>query len=165
MKNLTFGFLSPLAEPFFWLKGSLIFLIGPIDLQLAYLLLAIAVDLVFGIQIAVKEHTFKWSILVRKLRQKLTVYILWIAMFHAFDMVTGLPNSARWAVVAMLAGLEIISAIKNTARLGHSKLADALEGLYLALTRNQPHQVNEDEHHKYQDAEKGGTGSNEKGQP
>lgn len=59
-------------------------------------------------------------------------------MFHAFDMIAGLPNSARWAVVVMLAGMELVSAAKNTAKLGHSKLADALEGVYLALMKSQP---------------------------
>ncbi|MDK2600655.1 hypothetical protein QO179_24485 [Bacillus stercoris] len=59
-------------------------------------------------------------------------------MFHAFDMVAGLPNSARWAVVVMLAGMELLSAIKNTAKLGHNKLADALEGVYLTLMKSQP---------------------------
>lgn len=59
-------------------------------------------------------------------------------MFHAFDMIAGLPNSARWAVVVMLAGMELVSAAKNTAKLGHGKLADALEGVYLALMKSQP---------------------------
>lgn len=59
-------------------------------------------------------------------------------MFHAFDMIAGLPDSARWAVVSMLAGLEILSAIKNTASLGQTRLADALESLYLSLTKGAP---------------------------
>lgn len=56
-------------------------------------------------------------------------------MFHAFDMIAGLPNSARWAVIMSLAGLEIISATKNTAKLGHNRLADVIESVYLALTK------------------------------
>lgn len=143
MKTLLTEMLTALQEPFLWVKGGLIFLLGPVNLQLAYLFLAICIDLIFGIQIAVRDKAFSWKILFTKLRQKIIVYALWISMFNAFDMVTGLPNSARWAVIAMLVGLEIVSAIKNTARLGHNKLADALEGLYLALTRNQPHQVDE----------------------
>lgn len=59
-------------------------------------------------------------------------------MFHAFDMVAGLPDTARWALVVMFAGMELVSAAKNTAKLGHGKLADALEGLYLALMRSNP---------------------------
>lgn len=38
----------------------------------------------------------------------------------------------------MLAGMELMSAAKNTAKLGHGKLADALEALYLTLLRTTP---------------------------
>lgn len=125
-----------LHDPLLWLKGGLVFLIGPINIQLAYLLLALGIDLVFGIQIAIRDRTFKWSILFKKLKNKIMVYVLWIAMFHAFDMVAGLPDSARWSVIVLLAGLEIVSAIKNTAKLGHNRLAEGLEKLYLSLTKN-----------------------------
>src|SRR5437763_9947672 len=121
------------SDPFVFIKGILIFLIGPLNLQLSYLLIAISIDLVFGIQVARKEKTFTWKLLLQKVRSKFIVYALWISMFHAFDMIAGLPNSARWAVVVMLAGMELMSAAKNTAKLGHSRLADALEALYLTL--------------------------------
>lgn len=154
MKQLLVSYTSPLYEPLMLIKGILIFLLGPIDLQLAYLLLAIGIDFAFGIQIAVRDKAFKWCILFQKLRQKIIVYTLWIIMFHAFDMVVGLPNSARWAVIVLLAGLEIMSAIKNTARLGYGRLADALEGLYLALAKQQPHHFDEEK-------EKGGNKDDE----
>lgn len=125
-------------EPFLFLKGSLIFLIGPLDLQLAYLILAVAIDLIFGIQVAVMENKFKWTILFNKVRRKFMIYGLWIAMFHAFDVIAGLPDTARWSVVVMLAGMEILSAVRNTAALGHSKLAEALESVYLTLTKSLP---------------------------
>lgn len=56
-------------------------------------------------------------------------------MFHAFDMVTGLPNTARWSVIVMLLGMELLSAMKNTAQLGHGRLSDALEHVYLSLIK------------------------------
>mgnify|MGYP007123079479 CR=1 FL=1 len=56
-------------------------------------------------------------------------------MFHAFDMVTGLPNTARWSVIVMLMGMELLSAAKNTAKLGHGRLSDALEHVYLTLIK------------------------------
>lgn len=121
-----------------FVKGAFIFLLGPLNLQLAYLSLAVVIDLVFGIQVARKEKTFSWNLLFSKVQKKIFIYALWISMFHAFDMIAGLPNSARWAVVVMLAGMELVSAAKNTAKLGHTRLADALEGLYLALMRNNP---------------------------
>lgn len=123
-------------DPLLWFKGGLVFLIGPINIQLAYLVLALGIDLVFGIQIALRDRTFKWNILFKKLKNKLMIYFLWIGMFHAFDMVAGLPDSARWSVIVLLAGLEIVSAIKNTAKLGHNQLAEGLERLYLSLTKN-----------------------------
>lgn len=137
MKHMLSNLSAVIEEPLSWIKGGLIFLIGPINLQLAYLFLAIGIDLIFGIQIAIRERSFRWRILFSKLSTKLIVYGLWISMFHAFDMVSGLPDSARWTVIVMLAGLEIVSAIKNTARLGHNRLADALENLYFMLTKNQ----------------------------
>jgi phage-related holin len=136
MKNFIANVIS--TEPFIFIKGALIFLLGPLDIQLAYLLLAVGIDLIFGIQVAKKEKTFKWGLLLNKVRKKIFIYGLWISMFHAFDMIAGLPNSARWAVVVTLAGMELVSAAKNTAKLGHGKLADALEGVYLALVRNNP---------------------------
>lgn len=136
MKTFLVNLIS--AEPFIFVKGALIFLLGPLNFQLAYLLLAVGIDLVIGIEVARKEGTFKWSVLFAKVRQKIFVYSLWISMFHAFDMMAGLPDTARWAVVVMLGGMEVLSAAKNTAKLGHGKLADALEGVYLALMRSQP---------------------------
>lgn len=143
MKNFFAN--SIIFEPLIILKGALIFLVGPLNLQLAYLFLAVGIDLVFGIQVAKKEKTFEWKLLILKVRKKVLVYVLWISMFHAFDMVAGLPNTARWAVIVMLAGMEIVSAIKNTARLGHGTLADALESLYFSLTKNSPTSKDKDE--------------------
>jgi phage-related holin len=134
MKSFILKVIS--SEPFLLVKGILIFLIGPLNHQLAALLLTLAIDLVFGIMVAKKEKQFAWGKLFTMVRRKLLIYGLWIAMFHAFDVVAGLPNSARWAVVVLLAGLELMSAIKNTARLGYSNLAHALEVMFLALTKN-----------------------------
>lgn len=136
MKTFIINLIS--AEPFLFVKGALLFFLGPLNFQLAYLLLAVGIDLVIGIEVARKEGTFKWTLLFGKVRQKIFVYSLWISMFHAFDMIAGMPDTARWAVVVMLGGMEILSAAKNTAKLGHGKLADALEGIYLALMRSQP---------------------------
>jgi phage-related holin len=144
MKNFIINLFH--SDPFIIVKGSLIFLLGPLNLQIGYLLLAVAIDLCFGIQVARKEKTFSWKVLFQKVRAKIVVYALWISMFHAFDMIAGLPNSARWAVIVMLAGMELMSAAKNTAKLGHGKLADALEALYLTLlSRHSVDGVQEDE--------------------
>lgn len=126
------------AEPFLFFKGALIFMIGPLDMQLAYLLVAVGIDLVFGIEVARKEQNFRWGILLDKVRKKIFVYVMWISLFHAFGSILGLPDSARWSVILLLAGMEVLSAIKNTAKLGHNRLADALENLYISLIRSKP---------------------------
>lgn len=124
-----------MGEQFLYLKGVIVFLIGPINAQLSYLLLAVMIDVIFGMQVASKNKEFSIVLLFSKVRKKLFVYALWISMFHAFDMVTGLPNTARWSVIVMLLGMELLSAAKNTAKLGHGRLSDALEHVYLSLIK------------------------------
>lgn len=113
----------------------MIFALGSINEQLAYLGIVMLIDLIFGIQVARKNKEFKWRTLWTKTRIKVFLYTLWIVMSHAFDQVAGLPDTARWSVLLVLAGLEILSAIKNTSKLGHSRLAEALENMYLALIK------------------------------
>lgn len=110
-------------------------MLGPIDHQLSYLLLAMVVDLIFGIQVARKNKEFSWQTMFNKFTVKVFTYGLWVSMFHAFDRVAGLPDTARWSLILVLVGLEIVSSIKNTSSLGYSRLADALENLYLNLTK------------------------------
>lgn len=123
-------------EPLVFLKGALVFVLGPLTYHLAYLGMVILVDLFFGIRVAVKEKTFKWKLVFTKVLTKVTTYIAIIVMFHAFDKVTGLPDTARWSVIFILLGTEMVSAIKNTSKLGYGKLADQLENIYLTLTKN-----------------------------
>jgi phage-related holin len=123
-------------EPLLFLKGAVIFAIGPLNHQLSYLFIAMFIDLIFEGQVARKEGQFKLPSLMKKFWGKVFTYVLWIAMFHAFDGVTGLPDTARLSLIIALVGLEIVSATKNTAKLGHNKLAETLGNLYLSLTKN-----------------------------
>lgn len=123
------------SEPLLFLKGAVVFAIGPLNHQLSYLALAMVIDLIFGVQVALKEKNFKPMVMVKKFGIKAVTYSLWIAMFHAFDMVAGFPDTARWSLILILVGLEIMSAIKNTSKLGYGVLADALERLYLSLAK------------------------------
>ncbi len=133
--NWHTSLLTHLQEPMLYIKGLIVFLLGPVDIQMSYLVAVILVDLWFGVQVARKEKTFTWGLLGSKLANKIFGYSLWIIMFHAFDMVAGLPDTSRWALITMLVGLEILSSIKNTAKLGHVKLAMHLETLYMAMVR------------------------------
>lgn len=137
MKNYFF------EEPWLFLKGAIVFAIGPLNHQLSYLFLAMVVDLLFGIQVAVKKKEFSPIVLVKKFGVKVLTYVLWIAMFHAFDSIAGLPDTGRWSLIMVLVGLEIASAIKNTASLGHTQLAEYLESLYLSLTKQKGGSANE----------------------
>ncbi|MDK2600656.1 hypothetical protein QO179_24490 [Bacillus stercoris] len=55
MKNFIVNLFN--SDPFIFARGALIFLLGPLNLQLAYLVLAIGIDLVFGIQVAKKRSS------------------------------------------------------------------------------------------------------------
>jgi phage-related holin len=123
------------SEPFLLLRGAMVFALGPINHQIYYLALAMVVDLIFGIQVALKEKDFKFSTMINKFGAKVSLYSLWVVLFHAFDKISGLPDTGRWALILMLVGLEIFSAIKNTSKLGYTALADALEKLYLGLNK------------------------------
>lgn len=135
MNQFYTSLVSQFQEPMIFIKGIIVFLLGPLDLQLTYLFAVIVIDSMFGVQVAKKEKKFTWTLLASKLANKLLGYSLWIMMFHAFDMVAGLPDTSRWALITMLVGLEILSSIKNTAKLGHVKLAMQLEALYMAIVR------------------------------
>lgn len=119
-------------------KGSLLFLIGPLNAQLGYLMLALLIDVIFGIKVARQNNTFSWNILSRKVGNKIIIYGAWIAMFNALDMVAGLPNTSRTAVIVVLVSMEILSSSKNTARLGYDRLAKLLENVYDLFAKDSP---------------------------
>jgi len=136
MRNTLTDFVS--SEPVMITKLILVFFLGPLDIQLTYLLIAMIIDLYFGIKVARKENNFSFFVLREKMQNKLLMYVTWITLFHAFDMITGFNNTARWSIIVLLASMEILSAIKNTAKLGHSTLASSLERVYLALVKGNP---------------------------
>lgn len=126
------------GETLLFLKGALLFLIGPLNAQLSYVVVAIFIDLMFGMRVAKKEKTFSWSLFSTKVSNKLLVYGAWVAMFNAVDMAAGLPSTARTAVIVVLIGMEITSASKNTAKLGYGRLARLMENIYLMITKDTP---------------------------
>lgn len=126
------------GESFLFFKGALLFLIGPLNAQLSYVAIAIAIDLMFGMRVAKKERTFSWGVFSGKVSNKLLVYGAWVAMFNALDMAIGLPNTARTAVIVVLIGMEITSASKNTAKLGYGRLASLMENIYLLISKDVP---------------------------
>ena len=126
------------GESLLFLKGGLLFLIGPLNAQLYYVFIALGIDLLFGIKVALKNKAFSWKVLSTKVSNKILVYGAWVALFNALDMVAGLPNTARSAVIMLLISMEIISASKNTAKLGYNRLADLLENIYFMVSKDNP---------------------------
>ena len=124
------GYLAE-SESLLFLKGAIVFLIGPMDEKLTALLVVFVVDLALGTNAARRLKVFGWGELVLKLQKKMLVYGCWIVFFNAIDKALGLPSSGRNAIIFVLIGMEFVSAAKNTGKLGHGRLAKILEGIYL----------------------------------
>lgn len=114
-------------------KGAIVFLIGPFDEKLKGLAVIILVDLILGINAAIRLQVFTWKELFIKMQKKIIVYGCWVVMFNIIDKVLGLPGAARNAVIFLLIGMEFVSATKNTARIGYNRLSRLMEGIYLTF--------------------------------
>lgn len=124
-------------EALIFFKGSLVFLIGPLDLKIAYLGVAMFVDLMFGMRVASAEKRFSWWILMSQVRRKVFVYGGWIMLFNALDAVLGLDQLARTTMIFLLITTEVFSVSNNTSKLGYGRLANAIERIYFTLTQGQ----------------------------
>lgn len=137
-------YLGSLPE---WLKGVFVWAIGPLDMQLSYLALAIFCDLVLAVWVTTKEGTFKFSIMIRKTVEKLAIYTMILAIFNALGMVSNFPAPIRWGVLMALIVRDTSSFIKNVGRLGYGSLAQSLEEVFHKITHK-------DEEDDGQDVEK-----------
>lgn len=122
-------------EALIFFKGSLVFLIGPLDLKLAYLGVAMLVDLMFGMRVASAEKRFSWWILISQVRRKVFIYGGWIMLFNALDAVLGLDQLARTTMIFLLITTEVFSVSNNTSKLGYGRLANAIERIYFSLSQ------------------------------
>lgn len=113
-----------------FIKGALIVFLGPLNMQIGYLLIMIALDLYLGSKAAKKDKTFKFKYAFSRTIEKVIVYMIWIAIFNGLDMIADLPGTTRWLAILALFGQEIVSALRNTVRLGYVGLAQALAGVY-----------------------------------
>lgn len=120
-----------------YLNTLMAFVFGDSIMQLQYLTISVFIDSSLGMRAARKEGVFSFGIAVDKIINKVIIYSSWVALFHAFDTVANLDNTAKTAVVLLLLSTEIMSAIKNTGRLGYGSLANSLERIYESL-RPQP---------------------------
>lgn len=95
--------------------------------DLAYLLLAVGIDGMYGIRVARKRGMFAIRILVRKAVEKIGTYLALVMLAHGMEAVAATPDVATRAVVVALINLEAVSVLKHIATLGNADLARTLE--------------------------------------
>lgn len=81
------GYLAG-SDSLLFLKGALVFLIGPMDEKLTGLFVVFIVDLALGINAAMKLKVFGWGELVFKIQKKMLVYGCWIVFL--------MPSTKLW---------------------------------------------------------------------
>lgn len=121
----------------FWiiLGGVITFLIGPITIKIYALLIIIAIDTLFGLQVAFRENTFSLKIFIRKVFSKLYYYFFYLALFNAIDIILSLPNTMRWFGMLVIAFVEISSVYKNALKLGRKEAGLILEQILQQLSK------------------------------
>lgn len=121
----------------FWiiLGGVITFLIGPITIKIYALLIIIAIDTLFGLQVAFRENTFSLKIFIRKVFSKLYYYFFYLALFNAIDIILSLPNTMRWFGMLVIAFVEISSVYKNALKLGRKEAGLILEQILQKLSK------------------------------
>lgn len=118
------------------LKAALFYALGSINYQLCYLAFMVAVDLTLGTVAALKAKEFRLGEFARRNGIKLVLYVTAIAVFNAFDQIANLPGTARWLCLIALAGIELVSTLKNISKLGYPQIARALEQAYCDIFRS-----------------------------
>lgn len=118
------------------LKAALFYALGSMNYQLYYLVFMIGVDVTLGTVASVKAKEFRLKEFARRNGIKLALYVTAIAVFNAFDQIANLPGTARWLCLIALAGIELISALKNISKLGYPQIARALEQAYRDIFRS-----------------------------
>lgn len=108
-------------------QGLLILLMGPLNIQLGCVIIIVIGDLILGVMAAKKNETFKRDYFVAKTIEKTIVYLVWIIIGHAADVMISLPNTIRGIIVFTMFGHEFASAIKNTGELGYKSLTEGIE--------------------------------------
>lgn len=122
----------------FWiiLGGVITSLIGPITIKIYALLIIIAIDTLFGLQVAFRENTFSLKIFIRKVFSKLYYYFFYLALFNAIDIILSLPNTMRWFGMLVIAFVEISSVYKNALKLGRKEAGLILEQVIQKLSKD-----------------------------
>lgn len=122
----------------FWiiLGGVITFLIGPITIKIYALLIIIAIDTLFGLQVAFRENTFSLKIFIRKAFSKLYYYFFYLALFNAIDIILSLPNTMRWFGILIITIVEITSVYHNALKLGRKEASLILEQVIQKLSKD-----------------------------
>lgn len=121
MNILTNTMLKEKVIEFAVLLGGIItFLFGPITLRIIALFVLIAIDTLFGMQVAIKRRVFKFKIIFQKIIKKLYYYFLFLTLFNMIDIIIGGPNTFRWIGVLLMTFVELTSILHNIAASGNS---------------------------------------------
>lgn len=122
----------------FWiiLGGVITFLIGPITTKIYSLLVIIAIDTIFGLQVAFKEKAFSLKTLAKKVSSKLYYYFFYMALFNSIDVILSLPNTMRWFGILIITIVEITSVYHNALKLGRKEASLILEQVIQKLSKD-----------------------------
>lgn len=129
-------FLDYVDGVWLFMKAALFWAVGPLNVQLGYLVFMLIADTVLGIMASRRTERFRLGLFFQKTAEKGVFYIVLIALFNSFDNVANLPGTARWLCLMGLAGLELTSSIKNISRLGWPALARVMEQAYRDIFRS-----------------------------
>jgi phage-related holin len=156
------------AKILFILHGALIAALGPINFQIGYLLLVVAVDFILGVWAAKRMGVYNARYAWTRSLEKFIIYMIWIVIFHSLDMVANLPGTARWLCILALLGQEIMSSLRNTGRIGHVGIVSALGSVYESITNKYipgyPQCNQHQDNNQQADTEGGGPDDGESGQ-
>jgi phage-related holin len=116
-------------------EALLLFLLGDAWLQLAYVLVACAIDTYYGVKVAKKTEKFTWSNFVRMNQEKYIAYFFLIVLSHVIDASLCLNNVVRTAMVVSLIQVQVYSVMRHLSRLGLNDLADLFRDILKSIGR------------------------------
>jgi phage-related holin len=103
------------------------FLLGTLNPQISYFYLGILIDIGLGVWVAIKEDNFSLKYLISKTLEKLVIYTVLISVGHIGDMVGGLKDQIRSAVLLGILIKEAPSFLGKLKKLGYAEEAEVIE--------------------------------------
>lgn len=108
------------------LQCALIFILGPLDVQVVYLAGLFVADMIVGVMLALRNREFSMSYFTAKTIEKLLIYFILLFVGHATDIVVHPPASIRSVAILILFGREVSSVCDKAGSLGYKTIVDVL---------------------------------------